>query len=286
MSIRDLVLPLEAFDWLGKPEAESLFASAWNTQGTELINSLHLLSDRLGAEDARETRAYLSMEVVAIAIEAVELMAHVLLPIANPNVSSFLDVPPSDLENFFRTFAHRSMSRTAIWRFLGIPDGLDLASEVSKAMGSIETRAKTLIRHACQFWTSNVHDVRWFRHLPASLKRDDLDLIKVEETPSLKRAIRIADAHAKSIVEIRLEPEGDVMNWRPISEERWKIGRGISNVVLQLVQTRASNLFLDSASADPEFRLPKLYPVLTKKLRSREMKAIKESGRFFLVPDA
>jgi hypothetical protein len=284
MTLRTFTIPPEIARQFLATDApvENLAIGAWEDVALILQEVTHTLVGQIENPTDPADKLYMTLELITIATEGVEIIATLYRRHHHPG-QPFHHATNQDLTRTFAAIANERPTTDTL-AFLRIPPITTDDETTQAAFDAVMTQAHQILTDLANYWTNHIAQVRWFRHLPASLNAHEPQLIDVNNAHTIKNQVQAFATERNDIIEIIVHPDTRVFSYERITLTDARIAAGITSVTLQLLFAFISNQVLLPTAADPAHRLPHLPPALTRQLTPEQRQALLDHGGYFLVP--
>jgi hypothetical protein len=263
------------------PEFENLLVSSWNSIAVNLQSLVAFTKAEFERSSDSNRRAYYGREMIGIAVESAELLGSEFLRFRHGKPRRFHHASNEELEALFGELSSSVVASEAL-DFLGLKSVM-ASSEVQAAVRDhITARAAGAVQDIAAFWVANITEVRWFRHFPSALIREEPAMIDTSDNASLKR-VREEMAASIDLLDVTVHPDGASFEYSGLRLSTALHGPLVARLVTQVIFNRSSNLLLDPRSASPESARPKIYPIFVHGLGEEGRAQLRAAGYFVVT---
>jgi hypothetical protein len=261
------------------PQFESLLVSSWNLIAVNLQSLLAFA--KAGVERAPDSDrcAYYGREMMGIAVEAAELLGSEFLRFRHGASRRFHQASNEELDTLFGELSSSALPSEAL-DFLGLKS-VSVSDQIeSSVRDHIGAQASGAMKDIAAFWVANIKEVRWFRHFPSALSRDEPPMIDQSDNASLRQVIEEI-AKSLDLLDVTVHPDGRSFEYVGLRLSTALRAPLVSRLVIEMIFNRSANLLLDPSSPNPEVARPKIYPVFLHGLAEESLAKLKPAH--FLV---
>jgi hypothetical protein len=138
------------------------------------------------------------------------------------------------------------------------------------------------INTLASFWLQYIDAVRWFRHYPAHLTINDVEVIDPGPNPSKSAALHRL-ATTEDLIDVVVVPEDQGFGYLPLTLRDVHSAASATRLAIQVVLTRTSNQYLAPEAKRDDERLPKLYPFLLEYVSLENRERLAKAGPYYLA---
>jgi hypothetical protein len=284
MTIRRLSLPAHISSSLHEYEyMENLAIGAWEDIAVSTQELSAALREQLEDPADNADKPYIARELIASAVETIEMVGSALLRYRNPKHRQFHYATNDELTSLFASVTQGVTADEALG-FLRLPKPTQDDPKVAEALQHIADRAREFITDFARYWQTNIQSVRWLRHYPACLAWNEPPLVDTSGSPQLKTVQAQIQERLPQLLEVIVHPDDRTFEYEPLEPTAGRCAAGITRVAIQVLYMISGNQLLAPKSNDPAQRLPKVFPAFTKGLSAAHRETLLRWGGYFLVP--
>jgi hypothetical protein len=262
------------------PQFENLLVSSWNPIAVNLQSLLAFTKAEFHRAPDSDRGAYYGREMMGIAVESAELLGSEYLRFRHGTPRRFHQALNEELDALFAELSS-SASPEEVLDFLGLKS-VSMSEQIeASARDHIGAQASGAMKDIAAFWVANITEVRWFRHFPSALSRDEPPMIDRSDNASLKQVIEEM-AKSLDLLDVTVHPDGKSFEYVGLRLSTALRAPLVSRLVTEMIFNRSANLLLDPSSPNPEVARPKIYPIFLHGL-AEESRAKLKAAHFLVT---